>query len=100
MRSIVLAAAALLAACSTAAAPPPGPPAHGETPGHLCTTAGTAQFIGQVRSDSLGAAITRVTNAAVLRWAPPGAMLTMDYRADRVTVRLDPSNRVTQVKCG
>jgi hypothetical protein len=27
-------------------------------------------------------------------------MLTMDYRADRVTVRVDPSGKVTQIRCG
>jgi hypothetical protein len=91
----------LLAACSTApAAPPSAPPVHGETPGHTCTTDGTSQFVGQIRSDAVGAEIKRVSNAAVLRWAPPGVMLTMDYRADRVTVWLDPANKITQIKCG
>ena len=42
----------------------------------------------------------RETHAAVLRWAPPGMMLPMDYRADRVTVWLDPSSKITQIKCG
>jgi len=27
-------------------------------------------------------------------------MLTMDYRADRVTVWVDGSNKITQIKCG
>jgi hypothetical protein len=40
------------------------------------------------------------THAAVLRWAPPGAMLTMDYREDRVTVRTGPGGRITAVACG
>ena len=42
----------------------------------------------------------RASKAAVLRWAPPGVMLTMDYREDRVTVSLGPDRKVTQVKCG
>jgi hypothetical protein len=36
----------------------------------------------------------------VLRWAPVGAMLTMDFRSDRVTVYLDAGNKVTKVSCG
>ena len=100
MRKVSVLAPALLAGCSTAPAAPPAIPVHGETPGHTCTASGTTQFIGQIRSDQLGDEITRTTNAAVLRWAPPGVMLTMDYRADRVTVHLDPSNRVTEIKCG
>lgn len=97
MRRVVVLAPALLAACSTA---PAAPVIHGVTPGHTCKTEGTDQFVGQTRSDKLGAAIKRVSNAAVLRWAPPGIMLTMDYRQDRVTVWLDASGKVTQIKCG
>jgi hypothetical protein len=40
------------------------------------------------------------THAAVLRWAPPGVMLTMDFREDRVTVRLSPDNKITAINCG
>jgi len=97
MRRIVAIAPALLAACSTA---PAQTPVHGETPGHTCKADGTDQFIGQTRSTGTGAAIKRVSNAAVLRWAPPGVMLTMDYRADRVTVWLDSANKITRVACG
>jgi hypothetical protein len=48
----------------------------------------------------MGDEIKRTTNAAVLRWSPPGVMLTMDYRADRVTVWLDPANKITKIRCG
>jgi hypothetical protein len=90
----------LLVACSTAPAAPPAVPVHGESAGHTCTAADTARFIGKTRSAQQGAEITRATDAAVLRWAPPGVMLTMDYRSDRVTVWLDPSNRITHIRCG
>jgi hypothetical protein len=102
MRSILLIGPALVAAC--AANPPPadaGPlPIHGVTPGHKCRTAGTARFIGQRETSQLRAAIKRATRAAVLRWAPPGTMLTMDYREDRVTVYLGPDRKVTKINCG
>jgi hypothetical protein len=97
MRSGLALIPVLLCACSTA---PAQPVVHGETPGHTCKTDGTDQFIGQTRSDEVGAAIERVSNAAVLRWAPPGVMLTMDYRADRVTVWLDPAGKITKIRCG
>src|SRR5690242_14605018 len=87
----------LLAACATA---PADPPVHGVTPGHTCKEEGTAQYVGQVRSDALGAAIKHASNAAVLRWAPPGVMLTMAFREDRVTVRLDPAGKITKIRCG
>lgn len=96
MRKALALLPALLCACSTA----PAQPVHGETPGHTCNADGTDQFIGQVKSDDVGASIKRVSNSAVLRWAPPGVMLTMDFRADRVTVWLDPSDKITKIKCG
>ena len=106
MRKIFLGAPALLAACSTAPATPikdglPQPiPVHGVTPGHKCDAAGTERFIGQAGTSETGAAIMRATRAAVLRWAPPGYMLTMDYSESRVTVHLGRDYRVTEIKCG
>ena len=96
MRKAALLAPALLAACSTA----PATPIHGETPGHKCNAVGTERFIGQPGTSAAGAAIKRATRAAVLRWAPPGVMLTMDFRSDRVTVYLGPDRKVTKINCG
>lgn len=97
MRRISLLAPALLAACAAA---PPQPVIHGETPGHTCNKEGTDRFIGQPGTSETGTAIKRVTRAAVLRWAPPGYMLTMDFRADRVTIWLDEAGKVTKISCG
>src|SRR5207237_7799972 len=105
MRRLNLVTPALLAACAMpttdADADPLTPtPIHGVTPGHKCRTAGTEKFIGQRGTSRTGSAIKRATRAAVLRWAPPGVMLTMDYREDRVTVYLGPDRKVTKVSCG
>jgi hypothetical protein len=119
MRSLLIALVpALLVACSTNPPPPasiPAPPEqpqsdgtaspqptpiHGVTPGHKCTAQGTDTFIGQTASDETGSAILKASNAAVLRWAPPGVMLTMDYREDRVTVWLDAAKKITKIRCG
>jgi hypothetical protein len=94
---LFLVSPALLAACSTA---PAQTPVHGVTPGHKCEATATDRFIGQVGDSDTGAAIKRVSHAAVLRWAPPGVMLTMDYREDRVTVWLDAANKITKIRCG
>jgi len=97
MRRFMALAPCLLAAC---AASQPDLPVHGETPGRACEAKGAERFVGQPGNSETGAAIMHATHAAVLRWAPPGAMLTMDYREDRVTVRLGPDRMVTQIKCG
>jgi hypothetical protein len=35
----------------------------------------------------------------VLRWAPPGVMLTMDFCEDRVTVYLARDKKITKISC-
>lgn len=97
MRRLAIAAAVLMSGCSTA---PAAPVIHGETPGHTCDAAGMESFVGKQGTSETGAAIKRATHAAVLRWAPPGVMLTMDYRADRVTVWLGPDKAITKIRCG
>jgi len=97
MRKAIAIAPVLVAACSTV---PAQTPVHGETPGHTCKVEGTDQYVGQTRTDQIGEEIKRTSKAAVLRWSPPGVMLTMDYRADRVTVWLDPANKITKIRCG
>jgi hypothetical protein len=95
MPRLALASPLLLAACTAAQVP-----VHGVTPGHKCQVAGIERFVGHGATAELGEAIMRETHAAVLRWAPPGVMLTMDYREDRVTVRLGPDHKVTAINCG
>ncbi len=95
MRSACLVAGLLLAGCTTATAVGPG-----ETPDHICNAEGTDRFVGQQGNSETGAAIMRATHAAVLRWAPPGYMLTMDFSPSRVTVRLGPRGEVTAINCG
>jgi hypothetical protein len=95
MRSVALISAILLASCATTP-----PVVHGQTPGYTCDAEGTARFIGQSGSSETGAAIMRATHSAVLRWAPPGVMLTMDFSPSRVTVRLGPDGKITAVNCG
>jgi hypothetical protein len=97
MRKLAVLGAILIAGCTTA---PAEPVVHGVTPGHKCVAEGTDRFIGQPGNSETGEAIMKATHAAVLRWAPPGYMLTMDYREDRVTVRLGPDRKVTAINCG
>ena len=96
MRRAVIASLLPLAACSTTQTP-----VNGDSPGHhQCKAEGTEPFVGQAGTSETGAAIMRASNAGVLRWAPPGVMLTMDFREDRVTVWLDPAGKITQIRCG
>ncbi len=68
--------------------------------GGTCRPQPLAQFVGQPSSQELGARIRAASGARVIRWVPKGGVTTMDFRADRVTVSLDKSNRVETANCG
>jgi hypothetical protein len=84
---------------STSLNPPP-PQVVGVTPGHACIQAPLARFVGQVATQQVGADMLAASNAAHIRWASIGMMLTMEFREDRVTVRLDKDNRILAANCG
>lgn len=89
----ILAAAALLASgCATAPA--------AEAGGGRCDAAKAQQLIGRARSAGTGAEALRLSGAAVLRWIAPGTMVTMDYRENRLNLRVDPAGKVVKVDCG
>jgi hypothetical protein len=90
----ILAMAALLTAgCATA----PSAEAGG---GGKCDAAKAQKLIGRVKSAGLGAQAKRLSGATALRWIAPGTMVTMDYREDRLNLRVDPAGKVVKVDCG
>ncbi len=97
MRKVIALAAILAAGCTTMAAEEPAP---GQPSGPTCSADGLDSFVGQPASQENGAEILRRSGAKTLRWIPHGAAVTMDYRFDRVNVKLDPENRIEAVTCG
>lgn len=97
--SALLLALPLLAACATAtpdgnAMPPVRAPA-GE-----CDASGVQDHVGHRASAESGATLLRLTGATTLRWVPPRTAVTMDYRADRLTVSYDDSYVIERISCG
>jgi hypothetical protein len=89
-----LAAAALLTiGCATA------PPAEIAGSGK-CDAAKAQKLIGRAKSARVGAEALRLSGATALRWIAPGTMVTMDYRENRVNLRVDPAAKVVKVDCG
>ncbi len=78
------------------------PVGHDQVPsGSTCQRTGALDtFKGQVASAELGARIMTAARAPKLRWVPYGAIITMEFSPNRVTVRLDQQNRVLSVTCG
>jgi hypothetical protein len=87
---IVLAAALLMAGCATAPA----------EAGDRCDAAKARKLLGRTRSAELGAEALRLSGATALRWIAPGAMVTMDYRENRLNLRVDPNDRLVKIDCG
>jgi hypothetical protein len=85
--------AALLVAC----VPKPEVPVQGTG---RCDATAAQKLIGRERTEALGAEAQRLSGAKALRWIPEGAMVTMDYREDRLNIELDGAKRVTKIRCG
>lgn len=87
-----------LAACAGAnGTGPSAPPASAEGP---CRNDGLDSFIGQKASAETGAALLKASGAKTLRWGGPGIAMTMDFRADRLTVSYDEAMGITSARCG
>ena len=63
------------------AVPPPVP--------MMCNAAPAQDRVGNDATQAMGEAILKDSGARSLRWGPPNAAWTMDYRDDRVNVRYD-----------
>jgi hypothetical protein len=98
MRKLLLCAPLLLVACANHDKPVPIASVY---PGSKCTpSVGLDSFKGQPASVDLAAQIMTASRAHKLRWVPFGAVITMEYSDERVTVRLDQQNRVLSATCG
>ena len=98
--SIIALVAVALAGCAStggdtapeAAAPPPG---------QMVCNADPAQYhVGHDATQAMGAAILKDSGARTLRWGPPNAAWTMDYRQDRVNVQYDETMKIVAITCG
>ena len=94
MRSPTLLAAFALAACSTI-------PAEGMEPvGGVCKDEGLSSFVGQDATEATGSELLKQSGANAFRWVPKDSIVTMEFRADRVTAYLDANNKIERVSCG
>lgn len=97
MKSLGFTLSLVLACCGCAATPQPV--GHPE-PEALCKADALSVFIGQTASATAATEILAASVARTLRWAPPRSAVTMDYRADRVTVSYDDDMVITRASCG
>ena len=92
----LVAALGALGACATTT--PGGDPPVREIEGS-CRTEPGQRFVGTRATGEVGRQLLAATGARTLRWVPPRTAVTMDFRADRLTVSYDDDMVITQVSC-
>lgn len=94
-----------LLAMGCAAAPHQAPQDPADAPqergtGQACDAGRAKALVGRSRTAQAEGEARRLTGAAAVRWVPQGGMVTMDYRPDRLNIRLDKNGRVLSLDCG
>jgi hypothetical protein len=95
MRSLIVLTTLALAACSTVSAEGSEQPS-----GSNCKDEGLSSFVGRDATGEVGSELLKQSGANALRWVPNGSMVTMEFRADRVTAYLGTNNKIERVSCG
>lgn len=104
-RSTTLAAAlaATLTACASAsgggaAATTPDSPPSQESP--MCRHDAASRWVGATLTDALQEEARKATGAATVRAIGPDDMVTMDFREDRLNIRVDAQRKILSFDCG
>lgn len=103
LKLLPFAAVLLLAGCaarSPAPEPDPAPPPPRVEASGECGAERVQDRIGRTFDDTLGEAIEAESGAASMRVVRPGEAVTLDYRADRLNVRLDDEDVIDEIVCG
>ena len=98
MRILAAATLALGAAACSYRIPP-----HESTPPPevgTCDAAPAQGLVGRPASAELIEEARRLTGARVWRWLRPGQIVTMEFHAGRLNLRLDARDRVEGISCG
>ena len=69
-------------------------------PEGMCDAEAAQNHVGHMASAQMGSAMLADSGARQLRWVPPRTAVTMDYRADRLTVTYDDDLVIERITCG
>ncbi|MGQ7248777.1 I78 family peptidase inhibitor [Halomonas sp. V046] len=65
-----------------------------------CGAGAVQDHIGHTYTEAMGQSIQQQSGAASQRVLRPGGVATMDFRADRLNVKLDAADTITDLSCG
>lgn len=89
---------ALAFAMSACAPMPPAGPVL--PPGGLCNADNARWALGRAATPDVVERVRLDTGSAVARVIAPGMMVTMDHREDRVNLKTNERNAITEITCG
>ena len=75
-------------------------PVRGAGDGYQCDASMLGDLVGKPATAELGQDALQRSNSRTLRWIQPGTAVTMDFRQDRLNIKLDEQNVVTGTNCG
>lgn len=96
----LLALAACTPATEEASSSAKAPDAVAVDPIKECDATVGQYAVGRPFTDDLAAELKKKIGANSLRIIPPGMMVTMDYRGDRLNISYDEKKTITNVSCG
>jgi hypothetical protein len=101
MSHLPLLALITLAACAPISAqePPSSDPAP-QAPAGNCNAEAARAFVGRTPDEATQRAAQTASGGAIVRVIPHDGMATMDFREDRLNLRLDEAGRIGSVDCG
>lgn len=89
-----------IALIACAACAPIGPPAPATEAGAQCDVSGVLDMIGQSATPEMVERLRERSGARTVRSYETGAILTMDFRPDRLNVEADKGGRIVKLNCG
>ena len=84
----------------TACAPGPSERITIDQVGAVCDDRALGSFVGQEPTKETALKLMGFSRSRSLRWVRFGAMVTMEFSPQRLTVRLDPQGRIASANCG
>lgn len=65
-----------------------------------CNAAPAQALLGEAESEAIAKKAQQLSGAKTVRWLRPGQIVTMEYRADRLSLVLDKENKISAIRCG
>jgi Peptidase inhibitor I78 family len=65
-----------------------------------CDAEAVQRFVGEAYTPELGEQARVASGATIARALRPGEVVTMEFRADRLSLTLDESGRIVRASCG